>query len=480
MEWQMLIFTRLSLDDNTPKIITDQTGILSSGAFISWANKKNIDCQYASSISQILALTTNAANSCIITSLNTIPAFITHKFIHCTYSFTDLPLNGDIHKALPECTADDIVLLLDYVFETNRHQVLSRHDISKLLHASRSHQSNKEIDELLGSVSRLLLQTPSVHHILELSDIWGKLMYLSSKTKRNNYYNLIPQIDSYAEQFVMQGGMEQAFYASTSGSPKTVDKLLANIKSHKGEKVALLCFDCMGFSEWCLLQEYLSVLQLSFETCPVFTLLPSVTSVSRSAIFQGNTDVYNLKSPSRKTEAKAFASYFSDKETAYFTEKESITDDSLTGYNYISILFNFFDDLCHSVQFPASVQTKDLYFDAVRAYLEKSNLLQVLQTLQTNGFAIYLCSDHGSVVAKGNGQPLDKYLVDKFAKRAVIVSADTDNLIDLKKINIPFVDDKRIVLPEGRTMFAHGNKTEVNHGGITIEEMIVPFIRVIK
>jgi len=181
------------------------------------------------------------------------------------------------------------------------------------------------------------------------------------------------------------------------------------------------------------LKEFLSKANFKYEESVLFTLLPSVTAISRSAIFQGNTDVYNLKSPGRATEAKAFATYFSDKETKYYTEQDSITDDNLLGYEYISILYNFFDDLSHSVQFPPNEDSKALYFEAVKLYLSRSAVLQTLQTLQSNDFAIYFCSDHGSVVAVGNGQRLEKYLVDSFAKRAVIVPIETKDHITHQK-----------------------------------------------
>ena len=100
--------------------------------------------------------------------------------------------------------------------------------------------------------------------------------------------------------------------------------------------------------------------------------------------------------------------------------------------------------------------------------------------MQSNDFAIYICSDHGSVVAVGNGQKLDKYLIDNFAKRAVIVPAASAGLIEQTKIKIPFIKDRLIALPDGRTMYANNNQIEINHGGITVEEMVVPYIKLQK
>ncbi len=161
-------------------------------------------------------------------------------------------------------------------------------------------------------------------------------------------------------------------------------------------------------------------------------------------------------------------------------EGDEISPDTLLGYEYISILYNFFDELSHSAQFPPNTESKEIYFQSVSAYLEKSTVVKNFQVLLENDFQIYICSDHGSVVAKGNGKRVEKYLSDDFAKRAVLVYNETKDLINERKIKIPFVDDKLLVLPEGRTIFANKNQIEVNHGGITVEEMVVPYIKIIR
>ena len=97
-----------------------------------------------------------------------------------------------------------------------------------------------------------------------------------------------------------------------------------------------------------------------------------------------------------------------------------------------------------------------------------------------NDFALYFCSDHGSVIAKGNGEKLQKYLIDDFAKRAVIIPEEASDLTEFEKVDIPFVPYKKLVVPEGRTMFTQKNKIEINHGGISLEEIVVPFITVTK
>lgn len=480
MHWQDFIDIKLNYQNNLPRLVTDQTGILYSHVFLSWLAGKSVEVKVTDKFAEIRSLVDYTEQVLIITTKEDIPAFILNKVEQTVFSHSDLPLNGNIHTALKNLESNEIIEILDYVFATNQHQVLSAKDVEEVLKKSKQFASKKTLFKHSDEIKKIIEKEANATNVLELSRLWADLIYLSYKTNDSEYLSLIPLIDAFSDAFINSNGMEQAFYASTDKKPKTVDKILANIKSEKEKKAALVCFDCMGWSEWFLLKEFLSNVDFKFEENPVFTLLPSLTAISRSAIFQGNSDVYNLKYPGRKTEEKAFADYFRNKQTKYFVEADEINSDTLLGYDYISILYNFFDDLSHSAQFPPNTESKELYFKSLQAYFEKSTVIQDLEALLESDFQIYICSDHGSVVATGNGKRFDKYLSDDFAKRGVIANKETKDLINERKVKIPFVDDKILVVPESRTMFANKNQIEVNHGGITVEEMVVPYIKLKK
>jgi len=480
MHWQDFIDLKLNYQNNLPRLVTDQTGILHSYVFLSWLADKNVEVKITDKISEIRPLVDYEKQVLIITTKTDIPAFILNKVEHIIFSYSDLPLNGNIYQSLKKTDPTQIIKILDYVFATNQHQVLSAKDLESILRKANQFSTVKYLTTITDKINKLIKQEADINNVLEVSKLWANLIYQSYKTNNTEFQSLIPQIDTFSDTFINSNGMEQAFYASTDKHPKTVDRILANIKADKQKKVALICFDCMGFAEWYLLKEFLSKFYFQFDENAVFTLLPSLTSISRSAIFQGNTDVYNLKYPGRKTEAKAFENYFKNKQTKYFVEEDMISFDTLLGYEYISILYNFFDDLSHSTQFPPNTESKELYFKSLQAYLEKSTVINDFQTLLKNDFQIYICSDHGSIVAKGNGKRFEKYLSNDFAKRGVIVNKENKELINERKIKIPFVEDKLLVLPEGRTMFANKNQIEINHGGITVEEMVVPYIKLTK
>lgn len=480
MHWQDFIDIRLNYENNLPRLVTDLTGVLYSDVYVQWLSDKNIEIAITDKISEIRRLVDSGTHILIITTNKDIPLFIRNKVEHDIFTHSDLPLNGDIHSELKKVEANEIIEILNYVFVGDQHQVLYANELETVLEKAANFALINQLSVLIHQIKETLGLEPNLNNVLGLSTLWGKLIYLSWKTGSNEYKDLISQIDGFSDSFIHSNGMEQAFYASTAKNPKTVDKILANIKADKHTKIALLCFDCMGYAEWQLLKDFLNGSDCEFEVTPIFSLLPTITSISRSALFQGNTDVYHLKYPGRATEAKAFANYFSNKETKYFTEEDEITSNRLLGYEYISVLYSFFDELSHSAKFPPNNKSKDLYFQSLIAYLKKSTVLDDFNSLIENDFQIYICSDHGSVVAEGNGKRIEKYLSDDFAKRTVILNKENEELIDERKIKIPFVNDKILVLPEGRTMFANKNKIEINHGGVTIEEMVVPYIKLSK
>jgi hypothetical protein len=477
MNWQLAIHIKLNLDADTPKVITDHTGILTSPSFLTWLNERKTSYAIATSTADLMAYTAQSDLFNIITPKSDIPAFITNKWEHKTFTWSDIPLNGNAHKSFQKLSPNQITGILDAVYQLDRHKLINDSDIPIWLNKAEEQIIKTHIASLQNSISESINSPAGLDSILSVGKQWGEIIYLSCETNEKLSLSLQEDIDNWSKDFFFNNGMEKVMFASTPKSPKSVDRILSNIKTKNDSKVALICFDCMGWAEWLLLKNFLIDEHYSFEEEVLFAMLPSVTAISRSAIFKGDREVYNLKSPGRTAESKSFAAFFQDKQTFYFTDKDELSEDALLGYDTISCLYTFFDDLCHSTHFAPNDTDKEPYFEAVKRYLEKSTIKDNIRLFKSNGFTIYFCSDHGSVVAKGNGTKLEKFLVDNFAKRAAIIPWEASEHVSQQTIKIPFVDDKLLALPEGRTMFANKNTIEVNHGGITIEEMVVPFIQ---
>ncbi len=323
----------------------------------------------------------------------------------------------------------------------------------------------------------------TLHHdlvievVLDLGKKWGAYLFLCFNNKSKPDKAIEEQLDSRISDFILQGGIKNAFYAAAK-QHLTVDKILPFLSSLHYQKMALVCFDGMGYAEWKILQNFLLGKGFQFKESPQFTLIPTITSISRSAIFSGE---YIAGFSKTQDDKRNFKRFWEDRQKymAFFREGELTGKAQLTGIDRVGMIYNLFDDIAHGMKFTAKSRSRALYFDAIQKYLSEANIEKELAMLIENGFKIYFCSDHGCVLSEGNGKKIDKYLIDKASKRATIVKKSILNdFIEEQKYQIPFIDDKIAIIAHNRTIFTNRNRVELSHGGITLEELVVPFVEV--
>jgi hypothetical protein len=475
MSWQSKIYYKYRLDEPVPKIISDFTGLMFSNPFLGYLSEEGKTFTVVNSVSEIIkSLSSN--DIIIIANRLNVPAFISNKNDVYYFNYSEIPVNGD-KMLLERLSPSELIVLLDFVDEEQPHIILSANTLKDLLEKASNKAAHKQLDNIYEKIISITASELNLNRIKELGQLWAKLQYQSYLLNNQEYLNISTKIDEYCNPYFETGKWQEVFF-SPSTNPGVVSQITANLKQGNSQKNALLCFDCMGLPEWLLLKEYLSPLKLNFQESVLFSLTPSITSIARTAIYAGTYDVYEKINPGQYTEEKDFKAFFDEKDTAYITEKDYTSSDVLIGFNTISILFNFFDDLSHSAHLQESNLNKFGYYNAIKDYLKNSNVLGIFKDLLDLGYAITICSDHGSTIAVGNGKKIDKYLHDKFAKRGTIIDKDSSDLVSHKKIKIPFINNKLVVLPEKKEMFASKGKYEINHGGITIDEMLVPFVKI--
>jgi hypothetical protein len=477
MSWQSKIYYKYRLDEPVAKIVSDYTGLLLSEQFLQYLSEEQKTFAVANSVSELMK-SLSEPDIVILANQLHIPAFISNKNDVFYFQHADIPVNGD-KKLLESISTLDLIALLDYVDAEQPHIILSENNLKDLLAKANKQAALKQLYNIYKKIISITASELNLGRIKELGPLWAELQYQSYLLNNSDYLNIFVRIDEYCNPYFETGKWQEAFFSSPT-NPGVVSQIMSNLKQGKNPKNALLCFDCLGLPEWLLLKEYLSPLNLNFRESVLFSLVPSITSIARTAIYSGTYEVYEKSNPGQYTEEKDFKASFGCDDTVYLKEKEYTSSDVLIGFNTVSIIFNFFDDLSHSAYLQESNLNKFGYFNAVKDYLKNSKVLDIFKDLLHLGFEITVCSDHGSTIAAGNGKKIDKYLHDKFAKRGTIIDKDSSDLINHKKINIPFIGNKLVVLPENREMFANKGQYEINHGGITIDEMLVPFIKISK
>ena len=121
----------------------------------------------------------------------------------------------------------------------------------------------------------------------------------------------------------------------------------------------------------------------------------------------------------------------------------------------------------------------------VRQWTEQGHLAKLIQFLSENRYRVMISSDHGNIEATGRGGPNEGATADLRGERARIYSDEVlrssiktkyPEAIEWKPIGLP-VNYYPLLAP-GRTAFVQNEKHTVCHGGLSLEEVIVPFVRI--
>jgi hypothetical protein len=146
----------------------------------------------------------------------------------------------------------------------------------------------------------------------------------------------------------------------------------------------------------------------------------------------------------------------------------------------LGIVWNKVDDIMHGMQ----METAGMH-NQVRLWSSQGHLAVLLNRLHDEGFTVYLTADHGNVTSTGMGSPEEGILAGTKGQRARVyehpsfrdeVAAKFPQSTRWPDYGLP---PARHVLLAGdlKAFVAEGEKI-VSHGGIALEEVMVPFVSV--
>jgi hypothetical protein len=276
-----------------------------------------------------------------------------------------------------------------------------------------------------------------------------------------------------------------------------IPRHLANLRSDNAiSKVALLVIDGLGFDQWLALRDELPQRKYvwNFDQTAAFAWIPTITCVSRQALFAGKPPQYFPSSIySTDKEPALWQAFWSEHglssmEVAYQkglgepNSLESVEEIvSVPRLKVLGLVVDKVDRIIHGMEMGTSGM-----HNQVRQWAREGFLTSLLELLLTNDYAVFLTSDHGNVEAIGCGRPNEGAIAEVRGERVRIYS---DNILRTR-VSSRFVDaiswppvglpDNFLPLlaPDRRAFTLEGMRT-VAHGGITLDEIIVPFVRVL-
>lgn len=272
--------------------------------------------------------------------------------------------------------------------------------------------------------------------------------------------------------------------------PTMVHQILNYIATKSETKIALIIIDGLALDQWVILREELKP-KLRLEEDSLFSWIPTLTSFSRRAIFSGEKPfLLNATLQDYDSEKRYWTRFWNergipDRDIGYTKgHKLNSPDDveiilELQQKKVIGIVINTIDDLVSS-----NIDTSDLHL-FTRNWVKKGYLLELIKQLIQNGFVVYLSSDHGNICSTGIGTIQEGILIEEKSARARIYQNTQLREQAIKKIgngirwNIehhgyPY----SILLSAGLTAFYKEGEKILTHGAMSLEEVLVPFIRI--
>ncbi|MDI4571573.1 BREX-3 system phosphatase PglZ [Bacillus altitudinis] len=352
----------------------------------------------------------------------------------------------------------------------------------------RSYNPLKDIEFLVDKViSKLSIERKHNKEWIEIIDTYSQIkdLQLHYNTEKETVDSLTSQIEAQFKEWILTD------YKALAGlspyiKPAMVHHILPHLQLKDEKKQALIIMDGMSFIQWKQIKRTLES-NFTFEEYGVFAWVPTITEISRMSIFQA-------------TIPRLQESIKEEKAWKQFWNKESISDMHITFENILAqggfdskelsaleksnnkkaaIILRNIDKLTHG-----AIQGLEGMYAEIDVWLKTNYLQDLLSHLKESGYSTYITSDHGNKESVGIGKVKQGSLVETKGERARIYSDlvfrddAAAQYSSVKWPNYGFSDDQHFLVAESGEAFVTKGQHIVSHGGISIEEVIVPFIKV--
>lgn len=263
-------------------------------------------------------------------------------------------------------------------------------------------------------------------------------------------------------------------------TPVLVSRAMDYMHDHS-RKFVIIVMDCMSEFDWNILSR--SFEGIKYHVSHAMAMIPTVTSISRQCLLS-NKFPRELENPwSQSKEKKEFTECakqmgYTNAQIGYERGYEA---DFGAAVSCAAIIINDVDDMVHG-----QLQGRTGMYNDISLLMKQGKLIGTVRRMLRRGFDVYISADHGNVPCTGMGK-LMKCGVETETKshRMVVLKDFADKSAILEKypgtIEYPgYFLDKRFIylICGGGDSFDAMGQEVMNHGGITIDEVIVPFIRI--
>lgn len=265
---------------------------------------------------------------------------------------------------------------------------------------------------------------------------------------------------------------------------------------------ALLVLDGLALADWLLIRPVWQQRHPAWDMDATLILVqaPSITAVSRLALVAGmRPNTFTSAELQNGTEKRLWQEFWQGHgvpaEAAVYAHLSSRVDaqypDEISSHRTqaLCLVSMVVDDMLHGAAGATEMNaTLGVWLQGDEAARHSPWLEGLIERLLEEGYAVTITSDHGHVEAVGMGTPREGVISTTRSKRARLYS--TSELAQRTHAQMPdtiVLENKWLppkgvhpLIATGRRAFAPVGERIVTHGGLSIEEMVVPLITVTK
>jgi hypothetical protein len=260
-------------------------------------------------------------------------------------------------------------------------------------------------------------------------------------------------------------------------------------------KIALIVVDGLAMDQWLVVREALASREprLRFrQEQAVFAWIPSLTSISRQATFAGKAPIFFPNSiQTTDKEPALWAQFWADhglvsNEVVYIKGLGDGSPETVSKalshpkVRVAGLVVDKVDRIMHGMQMGIAGM-----HNQVRQWAEQPYLSELINLLLDLGFRVFLTSDHGNIEAEGCGRPSEGAVADLRGERVRIYSDAAlrskvkerfPDALEWGVVGLP--ENYLALLAPARQAFVQEKQRIVSHGGISVEELVVPLVQI--
>lgn len=260
-------------------------------------------------------------------------------------------------------------------------------------------------------------------------------------------------------------------------------------------RIALLVVDGLALDQWVTVRHELQAQapHLLLREKALFAWVPTLTSISRQALFAGKAPLFFPATiGSTHAEETLWKQCWEEAGTAKGSvvyarglgtgNAHEMLDELLHPQRtqVVGFVIDTVDKIMHGMQLGAAGM-----HNQIAQWCRMGFLRDLVDGLLSMGYMVWLTSDHGNKACRGIGRPADGVLAETRGERMRIYP--TQALCESAATTLPDSHIwKPVGLPSGQypllaghdTAFTQMGATLVGHGGVSLEEVIVPFIKI--